>query len=365
MANIAPAKFILKDGTNLTVRAFDGSDAKAMNAFRRQLSEETKNTNHYPGMPLPSTEEAGEFLQKQHDHPISIGFGAFDGEKLVASLGLVVNKYDHPWIKHIGIFGMGVIKKYYGNGIGKMLLEVQEQYARKAGITRIEAMVRANNQRGINLYTRNGFTIEGTRKNSAFIDGEYINEYFIAKILNEEASWEPPTLKTDRLVLRPLKVTDAEDIYEYAKNPNVSKYTLWEPHQSLIDAKEYVKDYAFKYYSNKTPEPLGISFKNDPDKIIGTVGCFWVSKNAKTMELAYAITEDHWGKGITAEASQAIIDYCFKNYSVKRLQCRCKSENKASARVMEKLGMKYEGTLKAAVFHRDKHWDMLYYSIVK
>ena len=53
------------------------------------------------------------------------------------------------------------------------------------------------------------------------------------------------------------------------------------------------------------------------------------------------------------------------NLNLKRIQARCKSENKASARVMEKIGMNYEGTLKATVFHREKYWDMHYYAKIK
>ena len=58
------------------------------------------------------------------------------------------------------------------------------------------------------------------------------------------------------------------------------------------------------------------------------------------------------------------MDYCFKEFSLKRIQARCKVENKASARVMEKIGMTHEGTLKSAIFHRDKFWDMHYYAKV-
>ena len=177
-------------------------------------------------------------------------------------------------------------------------------------------------------------------------------------------SWVPPTLATNRLILRPIELTDAEAIFNYAKNPNVSRYTLWEPHRSSQESLNYIKDYIFGYYSKGVPEPFGISLKEDPQKIIGTVGCFWTSKQARAMELAYAIGEEYWGKGIVAEASHAVIEFCFKEFSLKRVQARCKAENKPSARVMEKIGMTYEGTLKSAVFHRDRYWDMAYYAKV-
>lgn len=176
--------------------------------------------------------------------------------------------------------------------------------------------------------------------------------------------WQPPTLKTDRLILRPIEIGDAESIFNYSKNPNVCKYTLWEAHQSVQDSLSYIKDYIFDYYSKGVPEPFGIALKENPQMIVGTVGCFWTSKQAKAMELAYAVAEEHWGKGIVAEASQAVMDYCFKEFSLKRIQARCKVENKASARVMEKVGITYEGTLKSAIFHRERFWNMSYYAKV-
>lgn len=226
-------------------------------------------------------------------------------------------------------------------------------------------MVRVKNDRGINLYEKSGYKIEGTRKQAAKIDGEFHDEYFIAKILLEsKRNWKPPTLETSRLILRPIRLADAESIFAYAKNPNVCKYTLWEAHQSIKDTLSYVKNYIFDYYSNGVPEPLGITFKENPQTVIGTVGCFWTSNQAKAMELAYALGEEHWGKGLVAEAAHSVMDYCFKEFSLKRIQARCKDENKASRRVMEKIDMTYEGTLKSAIFHRNKFWDMIYYAKV-
>lgn len=182
---------------------------------------------------------------------------------------------------------------------------------------------------------------------------------------NTDKRWQPPTLTTQRLILRDLRLSDSSSIFRYAKNPNVCRYTLWEAHQSEEISREYLINYVFPYYSQKVPEPFAITLKDSPDKVIGTVGCFWISKAARSMELAYAISEEYWGQGIVPEAARAVMDFCFKAYQLNRIQARCKVENIASARVMEKIGMKFEGTLKASVFHREKLWDMHYYAILK
>ncbi len=118
-------------------------------------------------------------------------------------------------------------------------------------------------------------------------------------------------------------------------------------------------------YEKGVPEPLGVCLKHEKNTVLGTVGCFWTDKKAKGMELAYAISEEYWGKGFAVESANAMIRYCFNELGVERLQARCKKENKASSRVMQKLGMKYEGTLRSAVFHRGRFWDMEYYAILR
>lgn len=85
---------------------------------------------------------------------------------------------------------------------------------------------------------------------------------------------------------------------------------------------------------------------------------------AGVYQSADAIAEEYWGRRLVAEASQVVIDYCFREFSLNRIQARCKVENKASMRVMEKIGMTYEGTLRSAIFHRDKLWDIHIYAKV-
>ncbi|HEY9898766.1 MAG TPA: GNAT family N-acetyltransferase [Pantanalinema sp.] len=174
-----------------------------------------------------------------------------------------------------------------------------------------------------------------------------------------------PQLQTPRLLLRPLVESDAEAVFAYCSNPNVSRYTLWEPHRTLDDALVYIRDYALPKYEKGIPEPFAIVLKEQGDRVIGTVGAFWASEPNRCLELAYALAEPYWGQGIVAEAAQAVRDFVFAEHPIERLQCRCKVENAPSARVMEKVGMKWEGTLRASIFHRDRFWDMHYYSLLR
>lgn len=119
------------------------------------------------------------------------------------------------------------------------------------------------------------------------------------------------------------------------------------------------------------PEPLGIELKDDPalaGRVIGTVGCFRVGSKASqhVMELAYALGKPYWGKGIAAEASRGLIQWIFSTLSeVTRIQAHCKLENAPSAKVMEKVGMTFEGVHRSAVFHRNRHWDIKMYALLR
>ncbi|MCB0350106.1 MAG: GNAT family N-acetyltransferase [Bdellovibrionales bacterium] len=81
-----------------------------------------------------------------------------------------------------------------------------------------------------------------------------------------------PQLETERLILRPLTPADAKNIFEYAKNPIVSKYTLWEPHENVADSLKFITEYAQPFYQQQVPEPLAITLRENTKKVIGTVG---------------------------------------------------------------------------------------------
>jgi ribosomal-protein-alanine N-acetyltransferase len=363
MGKIEPLNWKSKSGKEIVFRTLIGSDAGAFLDYRRKISEESINTFHYPGMSLPSAEETATQLSNHLATRSVLQVGGFISDQMIGHLSMRVYRSDHPWAKHVGEFGMGIVKEYWGEGIGHQLLQLQDQFAETVGITRIEATVRTTNTAGISLYLRNGYDIEGTQINSAFIDGKYHHTYSIAKILdNPLRNWKPKILQTDRLILRPLELSDAPAIFEYAKNPNVSKYTLWHIHETIADTYTYLKEHLPKFYRKGAPEPMGIMLKSEPSKVIGTVGASW--KNNYTMEMGYALAEEHWGKGIVAEAAAALMDYCFTDLKAKRVQAHCKVENAGSARVMQKIGMQFEGTIKSGVYFRERYWDMLLYAKV-
>lgn len=86
-------------------------------------------------------------------------------------------------INHVAYITIGILKEYRGRGIGTALLEALEQWSKENGISRMELTVMCHNVEGIRLYRKNGFEVEGIRKHAMYVDKQYIDEYYMAKVL--------------------------------------------------------------------------------------------------------------------------------------------------------------------------------------
>jgi [ribosomal protein S5]-alanine N-acetyltransferase len=178
--------------------------------------------------------------------------------------------------------------------------------------------------------------------------------------------WTPPTLETDRLILRPITPADAASVFLYCSNPAVTRFTLFETHQTIDDSRWFCEDYARSRYASREPDPFGIVLKADPlGTVVGALGAHWASQPNLTMEFGYSIAEPHWGRGLVAEAARAVIEYVFEEYATERLQARVFVGNDASERVLRKLGFTREGVLRSLVLRRGRWWDIVMYSLLR
>ncbi len=172
-----------------------------------------------------------------------------------------------------------------------------------------------------------------------------------------------PTLETDRLILRKMKPDDAEAVFAYASDPEVTCYVIWETHCTIEDSRAFLDLVLSKYESGGEPE-WGIVYKGD-HRFVGTCGIVsWEPYHARA-ELGYTLSRDYWGRGLMAEAVGAMISFGFREMNLNRIEARCIAENSASARVMEKAGMLYEGTLRQRELIKGEHRDIKVYSILR
>jgi len=171
-----------------------------------------------------------------------------------------------------------------------------------------------------------------------------------------------PTLETERLILRKLRLEDAKDVFEYASDPEVSKYVTWEPHKSIEDSINFIK-FTHERYEKKEGIIWGIVYREN-NKVIGTCDISPVTKHFRA-EIAYTLARDYWGKGIMTEAVKEVIRFGFEKMNLNRIQAMCIPENIGSYRVMEKVGMKYEGLIREYIYIKGKFQDLKLYSILK
>jgi len=179
----------------------------------------------------------------------------------------------------------------------------------------------------------------------------------------EEIFDDLPTLETERLVLRKMRLDDAADLFDYASDPEVSTYTTWGPHESVQDSREFLMRILSLYESGQLGD-WGIIHKADA-KFIGTCGfAIWEPYHSRA-EIGYAMSRKYWGKGLMTEAARELINFGFRKMQLNRVEARCMIDNIGSARVMEKSGMTYEGILREHMYAKGRYDDLKIYSILR
>lgn len=172
-----------------------------------------------------------------------------------------------------------------------------------------------------------------------------------------------PKIETERLILRKITKPDVPDMYAYCSDPEVTRFVTWNPHQSLADTEAFV-EFILNNYKKKSLAPWGMEYKKT-GKIIGTVDLASWNPTHQSAEIAYCIHQGYWGCGLTTEAAKSVIAFGFSNMDLIRIQARCFVANIGSERVMEKLGMTFEGIIRKGMLVKGKHEDLKLYSILK
>ena len=182
MALIIPQEFKLKNGMEVILRNCEDADAEMFFKFHALISSQTQHTLFVENHP-PDVHKLKKAWSSTNENLRDLRVAVFLKKEMIAMLGF--QSEVHPWLIHSGHFGMMVLQDFWGQGIGQKLIEIMFHHAHSVGVERIEAKVRVGNDRGIGLYQKMGFQIEGTRRLAVKIDGEYRDEYFIAKIFQD------------------------------------------------------------------------------------------------------------------------------------------------------------------------------------
>ena len=172
------------------------------------------------------------------------------------------------------------------------------------------------------------------------------------------------TLETERLILRKFEITDAQNMFDnWASNPNVTKYLIWQPYTNVDDVKAYIQ-FCIDNYRNNDNYNWVIEYKEN-GQAIGSISVVEVHENINAVTVGYCLGEEYWRKGIMTEAFKGVIDFLFKEVEVERIESTHDVNNPNSGKVMEKCGLQYEGTLRKAAVNNQGICDSVVRAILK
>jgi len=170
------------------------------------------------------------------------------------------------------------------------------------------------------------------------------------------------TIKTERLILRKYKLSDANDIFEnYANDNRVTKFLSWQPYENINQLEDFISS-RVDIYSDDVYDWV-IEFENH---VIGSISAIRDDGQNENCEIGYCIGYDYQKKGIASEALTAVLNYLFTEVGYHRIFAKHDIENSASGKVMQKCDMIYEGKLREYYLRHDgTRSDSLIYAILK
>ena len=171
-------------------------------------------------------------------------------------------------------------------------------------------------------------------------------------------------LETERLILRRFRIEDYKDVFEnWANDDEVTKYLTWPTHTDTSTTKLVLNDWISKY-ENSNFYNWAIEFKEEK-AVIGNISVVDLYEEADYATLGYCMGHRWWGKEIMPEAARAVMKYLFTECNFNRLDAEHDVNNPKSGRVMQKIGMTFEGIKRGGGRNNQGIADMAVYAILR
>jgi [ribosomal protein S5]-alanine N-acetyltransferase len=167
---------------------------------------------------------------------------------------------------------------------------------------------------------------------------------------------EPAAIETRRLTLRALRVEDADAMFAYLRDKRLTKYVAWEHHGSIEQTVFYLMTVEAAYRDSELKE-WGV-FADGGATLVGTCGFVRIDEAHARGEIGYTIGRAHQGRGYATESAAAVMRFGFEELGLNRVEAQVVSGNAASARVLEKIGMRREGVFAGRVRIRGRFCDV-------
>ncbi|OGT97220.1 MAG: GNAT family N-acetyltransferase [Gammaproteobacteria bacterium RIFOXYB2_FULL_38_6] len=172
-----------------------------------------------------------------------------------------------------------------------------------------------------------------------------------------------PVIELDsQYYLREQLPKDAEDFFNYYRDPEVNQYILTTAPKDLNDARSEI-NYCNNLFKHKRGIYWTIARKSD-DRMIGAIGLY-INSFHRRAEISYDLARAFWRQGIMSKAIQKVIDLAFNDMQLNRVEAITMVENEASISILKKHGFQYEGRLRHYKFHQDRPYDVEMFGLIR
>lgn len=175
----------------------------------------------------------------------------------------------------------------------------------------------------------------------------------------------PDELQTRRLRLRRPTLGDAEAAFDsYASDRDITRYLTWSAHTSPAQTREHFQQ-SIDAWDLRMGHRAWLIERKEDGALMGTIGC---TLYFHRVEIGFALGSRFWGQEYMPEALSRVCEAAFEDRRIFRVQALCDEENLRSSRVMEKVGMHYEGRLRSYGYHPNRSSvprDCLMYALVR
>ncbi|KAA5834617.1 GNAT family protein [Saccharopolyspora hirsuta] len=172
-------------------------------------------------------------------------------------------------------------------------------------------------------------------------------------------------ITTDRLVLRPFTLEDVDDVWSYQRRPDVTQHLLWEA-RDRAQVEAAVEQMARERALTEDGDCLSLAaVLPETGQVVGQVELVCLSREDRQGEIGYVFNPDFQGQGLATEAARALLRLGFEGLDLHRIIARCSAHNLASAKLVERLGMRREAHFIDSRFVRGSWREEFVYAMLQ
>jgi len=310
-----------------------------------------------PSMEFRQTEEWIKNSSPEHARLVAI----IDG-KVVGSA--TMGKHTRIRRSHTGGIGLMVDPDYWGEGVGSALTQALVSLADNwFNLTRLELGVFTDNDAAIRIYEKFGFQIEGTLQRMAYGPGGWRDGHYMARLhpsIVDEPVRNSPMPKLEgrepaSVTIRPPRKSDARDLYDLFRHPDVCRTTAQIPSQELALTEERLREenpHLYRYVAEDNGRVVAMASLNRSKR----------DRQIHSASLGMSVHPDYWGRRVGSNLMEALLDLADNWLNLRRIELDVNTDNLAGIHLYEQCGFEIEGTHRCHMFGEGQWIDSYFMS---